>query len=281
MPQLNQITIVGLGLIGGSLGMAIRRKRLARRVVGLSRADATIAKAKRAGAIDAGTTRGREAVREADLVVLATPVDLIVREATRLAAWMAPGSVLSDVGSSKGQIVRALRRGLPRGVSFVGAHPLAGSEKHGIEAADPALFEGSACILTPIRGTDPRAVARVRALWQAVGRRVVTMTPERHDQLLAAVSHLPHLLAFSLIESTPASALPLAPRSFLEATRVAKSDPDLWDDILLSNRNAILAGMTRFDARWQRFRRLLTQRHRRSLGRVLQHAQAIRQTLAD
>jgi prephenate dehydrogenase len=170
---------------------------------------------------------------------------------------------------------------LPCGVSFVGANPLAGSEKRAIAAAEPTLFDGSTCILTPTPGTTPQAVARVRALWQAVSQRVVTMTPRRHDRLLAAVSHLPHLVAFSLMESTPTSALPLAPRSFLEATRVAKSDPDLWDDILLSNRDAVLAGMARFDARWQRFRRLLTHRNRRSLGRVLRHAQAIRQTLPD
>ena len=280
MPRFNQITIVGLGLIGGSLGMAIRRKRLARRVVGLSRTPATIRRAARVGAIDNGTTDARDAVRAAGLVILATPVDLIVRDARRLSPWMRPGSIVSDVGSTKAAITRALGA-LPHGVAFVGAHPLAGSEKRGIDAAEPMLFDGSVCILTPTRGTDARALAAVRRLWQAVTRRVVTMSPERHDRLLAAVSHLPHLLAFSLVGATPTAALPLAPRSFLEATRVAKSDPDLWDDILLSNRDAVLAGMARFDARWRQFRRALTARDRRRLGHLLRHAQTIRQTLAD
>ena len=221
MAQFKQVTIVGLGLIGGSLGMAIRRRRVAGRVVGLSRSMATVRAAKRRGAIDAGTTDAKQAVRDADVAIIATPVGTIVSQAKRLAPLMKPGAVITDVGSTKAEIVKALEGALPNRVAFVGAHPLAGSEQQGISAAQADLFHDSACVLTATRRTDRKALRRVDALWRAVARQVVVLPPDAHDRALAAVSHLPHLLAFCLIDATDGNALALAPRSFLEATRVA------------------------------------------------------------
>src|SRR3989338_377922 len=149
MTLFKQVTIVGLGLMGGSLGLAIRRNRLASTVVGLSSHAATLRRAKARGAINSGTTNAKQAVQDADLVVLATPVDTIVPLALRLTTWMRPGSILTDVGSTKATIVNALERRLPRHVAFVGAHPLAGSEQRGIEAAEAWLFDGAVCVLTP------------------------------------------------------------------------------------------------------------------------------------
>ncbi len=281
MALFKRVTIVGLGLIGGSLGMVIRRRRLAREVIGLSREPSTIAHAKRLGAIDRGTTSMEVAVRDADLVVLATPVETIVPYAKRLARAMPAGSILTDMGSTKGRIVGALSRSLPRQIAFVGAHPLAGSEQRGIAAARADLFKGSCCIVTATARTNRRALQQVSRFWRSVAQRVIVMDPNTHDRLLAAVSHLPHLLAFCLVEATNHGALHLAPRSFLDATRVAKSEPALWDDIFLSNRSALLAAVKRFDRTWEQVRSLLAAADRRALKRFLQHAHAIRTTLRD
>ena len=281
MPRFNRITIVGLGLIGGSLGMAIKRQRLAREVMGLSRTSSRIRRAMKRRAIDRGTTDPAAAVGEADLVIIATPVDRIVPCATRLARFMRPGSVLTDVGSTKQAIVRTLERRLPKHVSFVGAHPLAGSDQQGIEAASPTLFAGSVAIVTPTARTPAHAVRTVKYLWRPLVRRVITMSPERHDRLLAALSHLPHLLAYCLAGATPRDGLRVAPRSFLDMTRIAKSDPDLWDDIFLSNRAALLASMTRFDQQWRALRGLIARSQRAPLRRQLARARTTRDALQD
>ena len=276
MARFNRVTIVGLGLIGGSLGMALRRRRLATRVVGLSRTRARINRAKALGAIDEGFTLAEAAVGDAEIVVLATPVDAMLPLGKRLASLMKPGSILTDVGSTKRRIVQGFERGLADGIAFVGAHPLAGSEQQGIEAASPDLFTDALCIVTPTKRTDRRAVRAVTTLWKPLVRRVVTMDPERHDRVLAAVSHLPHVLAFCLVSATDRQALELAPRSFLDATRVAQSDPELWDDILLSNREAVLAAMSAFDRSWRQLHQMLTHRQRTALKRFLAHARTQR-----
>jgi len=276
---VERVTIVGLGLMGGSLGMAIRRRHLAREVVGYSRTSKTLAQAKRRGAIDRGVADLRRAVQGAQLVVLATPVDTIVPLAQRLAPHLPAGGVITDVGSTKGQIVRALERSLPRTIAVVGAHPLAGSERQGIAAARATLFDGTACIVTATRRTNRRALRTVTRFWNAIAHRVVIMEPRRHDALLAATSHLPHLLAFALMGSTDDAALALAPRSFLDATRVAKSSPELWDDIMLSNRAAIVESMRRFDRQWRALRTWLMRGNRPALRALMTRAKAKRDAL--
>ena len=275
-PRFNRVTIVGLGLIGGSLGMAIRRKRLARQVMGLSRSAATVRRAKMLGVIDTGTTEARRAVEGADLVVVATPVERIVPCASKLAHFMRPGSVLTDVGSSKAEIVRALERWMPRGVAFVGGHPLAGSEQRGLGAASRSLFDGSTCILTKTARTRPAALARVARLWRPLTRRVRVLSPVQHDRLLAAVSHLPHLLAYALAGAVPQESLSVAPRSFLEVTRIAQSDPELWDDIFISNRTALLASMAAFAQECKALRRDINRSNHAALRRRLMRAKARR-----
>ena len=280
MPIVDRVTIVGLGLIGGSLGMAARRTRVAREVVGLSRAASAVGRATRRGAIDRGTTDPRRAVRDADLVVLATPVDAIVPSAVRLARFMRPGSVLTDVGSTKAQMVQTLERRLPREIPFVGAHPLAGSERRGIEAADARLFDGAVCILTPTARTSRRATRVVAWLWRRLGTHVITMSPPDHDRLLAGTSHLAHLVAYALANSV-ASPPKCTPHSFLEMTRIARSDPELWDDIFLSNRTELLRAAARFDRQWRQLRTLLAGSRRAALRRVLADAKAKRDALRD
>ena len=276
MALFDRITIVGLGLMGGSLGMAIRRRKLAGEVVGLSRHASTIREAVRGGAIEWGTTDAKRAVHDADLVVLATPVGAIVPTAKRLARLMPAGSILTDVGSTKGQIVRELERALPKSVAFVGAHPLAGSEQQGIGAARADLYDDSLCVVTATARTSARALKLVKQLWRPLVQRVLVMDPATHDRLLADVSHLPHALAFCLAQAAKPQARAIAPRSFLDMTRIAQSDPALWADIFLSNRQAILASMRHFDHHWTPMRRWLAQGNRQALQRFLTRAQAIR-----
>ena len=261
--------------------MALRRKQLAHEVVGVSRRAATIGQAKRRGAIDRGTTSLEDGVREADVVVLATPVDLIVPLAKRAARAMRHGAIATDVGSTKGAIVRTLEGRLPNGVAFVGAHPLAGSEQRGLAAARSDLFHNSRCILTATRRTPRGALQIIRQLWRPLVRQVLVVEPSRHDRLLAAVSHVPHLLAFALVGATESDGLRIAPPSFLDATRVAKSDPDLWDGIFLSNRRAMLEAMRRFDAVWEQCRQSLVASDRTSLKRLLRQAGTIRRILHE
>lgn len=281
MARFKQITIIGLGLIGGSLGMTIRRRRLAGEVIGWSRRTSTLTQAQRLGAIDDGVASFTQAVRDADLVVVATPVDSIVPTARRAARFMRPESILTDVGSTKDSIVHALSVSLPNHVTFVGAHPLAGSEQRGLAAASPHLFDGATCLLTPTSHTPRHALERVARFWKALGATVQMMDPTAHDRLLAAVSHVPHLMAFALVNATDHKALRVAPRSFLEATRVAKSDPDLWDDIFLSNRTALVDAMDQFESQWKTFRRLLSTSDRRTLRRWLANAKRRRDSLPD
>ena len=279
MPPFNRVTIVGLGLIGGSLGIAVKRRHVAKTVVGFSRTAATLRRARRGGAIDVGTMNAQHAVCDADLVVIATPVDTVVAQAKRLARFMRPGSVLTDVGSTKAFIVSELERTLPRGIAFVGGHPLAGSEQRGLDAANARLFDGSICVLTPTAETDPQALKRVIRFWKPLVRRVVTMSPAQHDRLLAATSHLPHALACCLVQAVPAGPLPQAPRSFLDMTRIAKSDPGLWGAILFTNRKNLLEQMQRFDTQWRRLRRRLSRRDRAGVWALLGAAQRRRNAM--
>ena len=278
MPLFDCVTIVGLGLIGGSVGLAARRRGLARTVVGLSRREATIRRARTRGAIDWGTTDPARAVRDADLVVLATPVDILVPQALRLARVMRPGGLLTDTGSTKAAVVEALDRRLPPRVAFVGAHPVAGSEQRGLDAAQADLFDDSLCVMTPTARTDPRALAAVARFWTRLGMRVVTMSPARHDRLLAGGSHLPHLIAYALAGSIRPG-LPRAPRSFTDVTRIARSEPDLWDDIFLSNRRPLLAALVAFTRELERLGRAVASGDRASLRRRLARAKARRDAL--
>lgn len=281
MVQFNQVTIVGLGLIGGSLGMALRRHRMARCVTGVSRRASNLRRAKRLGAIDQGTTDLRRAVEGADVVVIATPVDTIVSYAKRCARSMPAGSVLTDVGSTKASIVHALERALSSRVAFVGGHPIAGSEQWGIGAAHARLFDGSLCIVTPTAGTPRRALRAITRLWTPLVERVVTMRPREHDRLLAGTSHLPHLVASCLMHAVETTSCAPMPRSFLEMTRIATSHPELWDDILLTNRTALLSAMDHFGRRWRTLRRHLARGDRAALLRWLRTAHAARHALHD
>jgi len=250
-PDFGRVVIVGPGLIGGSLGMALRQRRAADRVVGVGRRQESLEKALEAGAVDETTLDPQSASAEADIVVLCTGVGKILEQIPVVAARLRKGAVLTDVGSAKGVICHAARSAFRErsgsGGAFVGAHPLAGSEQRGIDAARADLFDRSLCILTPQRQTDPdgAGLRTVRSLWETVGSRVREMSPEEHDRLLAEVSHLPHVVAAALVNAASDDGLPLAAKGFLDTTRIASGDPGLWVEICLANRGPLRAALDR------------------------------------
>jgi len=269
-----QISIVGLGLIGGSLGLALRKGKIARKVIGFSRHEATIRRAIARGAIDDGDTElCPDWLGHSDLVVIATPPLAVAATARRIAKITSGRIFLTDVASTKSEIVKELERSLPSRISFVGAHPMAGSERSGIDAADPALFRDAVCVITPTPRTNSAARARVSLLWHGVSSRVVSMPAARHDALVAQISHLPHLTAAALTRAPDPAALALAAGGFADATRIAAGDPALWEEICRTNRREILSALVRLQRELNQLKKLLRGGRSRELRQFLAAAQ--------
>lgn len=275
----NKVAIVGVGLIGGSLGMAIKKRRLAKEVVGLARRKAAITDAIRQKAIDKGFLDAGPAIKNADLVVLATPVKTIIDIIPRIKKYLKPGGVVTDVGGCKEKIVNHLEKKLPKGISFVGSHPLAGSEKKGVSFAQSEIFRDSLCVITPTKKTSPVAIKRIRALWNSLGAKVMILNPRTHDKILASISHFPHVLAFNLIQSIPAGYLKFSARGLKDITRIASSDPFLWKDIILMNDRNILKAIDDFQARLTSFKKLIVKKDGRALLNLLKEAKLKRDSL--
>lgn len=270
--------IVGVGLIGGSLALAARAAGLIGEVVGLGRSAANLDVARQRGIID-HAVQDPAAIGPVDLVVLAVPVRSTARMAAALLPHLRPGTVVTDVGSVKGEVVAQCEAALPADRPFVGGHPIAGSERAGAAAADAGLFRGAPCVLTPTARTDATALAAVRALWEGVGARVSEMTPAAHDRALAWVSHLPHVVAYALVGALAGAdgqLAALAGGSWRDATRVAASPAELWRDIFLANREAVLAATDAFGAEVARLRAALAAGDEPALLALLERAVAAR-----
>ena len=265
-PHFKQVAIIGVGLIGGSLGMILRRQNMAATVVGIGRRTENLKTAVEMGAIDRYVSDPGEGVPAADFVLLATPVDTYERHLTDWASCLKPGTIVSDVGSVKGELVMRTESLMPPGVQFVGAHPIAGKEKTGVAAGSETLFAGARCILTPTAQTDPVALEKVRALWEAAGSIVLDMDPLLHDKILGAVSHLPHVAAFALMTALAdvrdhgVPELDLAGHSgggLRDTTRIAASSPEMWRDIFLWNRENLLQLIETYQRHLGEFKRLI------------------------
>ncbi len=250
--MFNQLGVIGCGLMGGSFALALKRAGLVKRVVGYSKSPSTTEKAKKLGVIDTIAESALLAVSGSDIVLLAVPVAATEATFKAIRHLVEPGMLLMDVGSTKRDVVDAARRVLKeRVVSFVPAHPIAGKEVAGVGHADATLYNGRQVILTPISQTPLELVQKATDVWSAIGSQVLRMTPENHDAAFAAVSHLPHLLAFAYFSSVagqPAGKdfLSLAGPGFRDFTRIAASDPTVWRDILMSNREELLKQSQRF-----------------------------------
>ena len=279
-PAFQKLAVVGLGLLGGSVAVAARSRGLVREVVGAARRQAPLRFALEAGLVDSVATPA-EAVVGADLVVLGTPVGSMARVVAEIAGQLEPGCIVTDVGSVKASVVELLPGLLPDGVEFVGSHPMAGSHLRGPENARADLFVGASCVVTPRPGQDPVAVQRIEDFWRALGARVTRRTPCAHDEEVAWVSHLPHLLAFAFadaLRSAPTRVGKLAGGGFRDFTRIAQSDAELWGEILSLNSKALSGPLNHFSASLARLARVLEEGDSESLERLLQTA---RQRLAE
>ncbi len=256
---VRQLAVIGCGLMGGSFALALREAGLVERVVGHSRSPASAQRALELGVVDAVATMAAEAVAGADVVLLAVPVASTGATLLSLRGTLASDALCMDVGSTKADVAAAALQALgPQVGSFVPAHPIAGKERAGVAHADPRLYRGCRVILTPTALTDPARTRRAAELWAALGARVETMTPQAHDEALAAVSHLPHLLAFAFFQSVAAQPegqrfLALAGPGFRDFTRIAAGDPALWRDVFVANREQVLRHSATFRAELQRF----------------------------
>jgi len=250
--MFERLGLIGCGLMGGSFALALKKAGLVKHVVGYSQSPATTEHARQLGVIDTAAPSAMLAVADADLVLMAIPVSASEATFTAIRHAITTQTLLMDVGSTKGDVIDAARRGLLEQLaSFVPAHPIAGKEVAGVEHAEAGLFDGRQVVLTPIDATLPAHLQRATDTWRAIGAQVVVMTPEAHDTALAAVSHLPHLLAFAFangIANQPQGArfLELAGPGFRDFSRIAASDPTIWRDILLANRTQVLAQAREF-----------------------------------
>ncbi|MBI5643947.1 MAG: prephenate dehydrogenase/arogenate dehydrogenase family protein [Deltaproteobacteria bacterium] len=283
----NKIAIIGVGLIGGSLAMALRRKGLAGYITGVGRGLPNLEAAKRLGVIDSFTQDIGEGVKDADFILIAVPV-LKIGEAVRKAApHLKKGAIVTDVGSVKKAVIDETVPVVPEGVHFVPGHPIAGTEHSGVEAAFPDLFTGRKCILTPTEKTDRKALEIVKAVWEEAGSNVVVMDALAHDRILAAVSHLPHMIAYSLVntvgdmEKAGVDALSYSAGGFKDFTRIASSSPEMWSDICAMNREAILKTIEDFQKRLEGLKRLIDKNEIAGLKKDFERAKNIRDSLVS
>lgn len=247
------VAIVGVGLIGGSFALALKEAGVAGRILGFDLDPHNLAQALQLGIIDAACHEPEE-LAEADLIFLSTPVLAMPAALKAIAPYLKSGAILTDGGSVKGAVIAALEPLLPPTLRYVPGHPISGTERSGATAAFAALYRGKRCILTPTKRSDPQALALVTALWQAAGSEVMLMDAEKHDRILAAISHLPHMVAYALVNAVGAydryeeNILLYSAGGFRDFTRIASSDPTMWRDIALTNREALLEMIERFES---------------------------------
>jgi cyclohexadieny/prephenate dehydrogenase len=253
MPLFERISLIGIGLIGSSLARVIRREGLAGEIVVSTRSAETLARAESLRLGDRYTTDAADAVRDADLVIIPVPVGASGAVAAEIAPTLKPGAIVTDVGSTKRSVIAQIEPHIPAGVHFIPGHPLAGTEKSGPDSGFADLFDNRWCIFTPLPGTDPDALERLSDFWRRCGSNIDTMDPDHHDMVLAIVSHLPHIIAYNIVGTaddlqnvSKTEVIKYAASGFRDFTRLAASDPTMWRDVCLHNKDAILEMLARF-----------------------------------
>jgi prephenate dehydrogenase len=278
------VAIVGVGLIGGSLGMAARRKGIARRVIGIGRAEQRLMRAKILGAIDEYSLDMDDGASQADLIILCPPVRLVVPTLERMAPSLKKGAIVTDAGSTKREIVEQADAVMPSGTYFVGGHPMAGSEQTGVNAARADLFQGATYVLTPGAHTDLTALGKMTEFAGALGARVEIVDPKQHDEAVAVISHLPHAIASALMRLAEDShrrsdkTFQLAAGSFKDLTRISDSSPELWRDICLTNSDSLADAITGLQSILEDFKTALTNKDEQAIQRFFEQARQIRET---
>jgi cyclohexadieny/prephenate dehydrogenase len=286
--QFNRLALIGFGLIGGSIARAARAQGLVGEIVATARSERTRARISELGLADAVVETNAKAVVGADLVILSIPVGACGAVAQEIAPHLAHGAIVSDVGSVKGAIVRDMAPHLPPHAHFVPAHPVAGTEHSGPDSGFAELFINRWCILTPSEGTDPDAVERLRAFWATLGARVEIMTAEHHDLVLAITSHLPHLIAYTIVgtadelaQVTSSEVIKFSAGGFRDFTRIAASDPTMWRDVFLSNKDAVLEMLGTFNEDLSRLTRAIRRGDGEALFEHFTRTRAIRRGVVE
>jgi len=274
-----RVAIVGVGFMGASLGLAIKKKGLARQIVGIGHHEDSLKEAQRLGAIDEATLDFNKGIIGADLIVLATPVNTILDFIEILGKEHRRGCIITDLGSTKAMIVERAEKVLHHSLLFVGSHPLVGSEKKGPKNATSQLYEGGVCVMTPTDKTNRLAKEKIKQFWSQLGSSVKFMLPGEHDQVFAYISHLPHLTAFALMKAMPDEFLPHATQGLKDATRIAASDPQVWRDIALSNHKSILKALDEAVKVLAAMRRAIVARDQEALTDIFKQARAKREGL--
>jgi prephenate dehydrogenase len=274
-----KIVIVGLGLMGASLGLALRKKFPRAEVIGVSRSRATIQKAKRKGIIHRGTTRLEEAIPQADWVVLSTPLFVEIPTISSVDRLAKPGTVVTDVGSVKGRLTSWVQKQRFRNISFVGAHPMAGSHSRGLEAAQADLYGTAVCFVIRGKKTNTQALQKTVRFWKSVCRRVATIDAKTHDKVVARVSHLPHVAAALLLQSMEGTSLAFAGQGLRDTTRIAQGDPGLWQEIMQENRANVAHELRTLQRAIGRFLALLQKGKKRQIFNILHQASQKRKKL--
>lgn len=287
-PQFEKIALVGIGLIGSSLARVIRAKGLASHVAIASRSPETLEAARALDLGDSYFLSNAEAVRDADLVIVSVPVGASEAVARDIGPHLKPGAIVTDAGSTKASVVKQMQPHLRADVHFVPGHPIAGTEQSGPEAGFAELFEGRWCILTPSTGTDTDAIARVGRFWEACGSKVDQMDPDHHDLVLAIVSHLPHIIAYNIVGTaddletvTKSEVIKYSASGFRDFTRLAASDPVMWRDVCLHNKDAILEMLARFSEDLSSLQRAIRWGDGEKLFEIFTRTRGIRRSIIE
>jgi len=288
VPLFNRLALIGFGLIGGSIARAARAQGLAGEIVATARSAKSRARVQELGVVDRVVATNAEAAEGADLVILCIPVGACGPTAEEISAHLEPGAIVSDVGSVKNAVVRDIAPFLPPNVHFVPAHPVAGTEHSGPDSGFAELFINRWCILTPPEGTDPTAVEKLHAFWSALGARVEIMTPEHHDLVLAITSHLPHLIAYTIVgtanefgQVTSSEVMKFSAGGFRDFTRIAASDPTMWRDIFLANKDAVLEMLGTFNEDLSKLTRAIRRGDGEALFEHFARTRAIRRGIVE
>ena len=287
-PLFGKVALIGFGLIGGSIARAARAQGLAGEIVTTARSAQTRARVEELGIVDRVVETNAEAVTDADLVILCIPVGACGPVAQEIAPHLKPGVIVSDVGSVKGAVVKDMAPHLPKATHFVPAHPVAGTEHSGPDSGFAELFINRWCILTPPEGTDPDAVERLRAFWAALGAKVEIMTPDHHDLVLAITSHLPHLIAYTIVGTadelakvTSSEVIKFSACGFRDFTRIAASDPVMWRDVFLANKDAVLEMLGTFNEDLSKLTRAIRRGDGEALFEHFTRTRAIRRGIVE
>ena len=280
--RFSRVAVIGVGLIGGSFALALKRARLARHIVGAGRSRANLKRALRRRAIDSIANSPAAAAENADLIFIATPVSHFENIFREIRANLKPSAIVTDGGSTKRDVVAAARQGLGKKLAqFIPAHPIAGAEKSGVVAAHSGLFEDRNVVLTPLKANDPKKVKTLEKAWRRLKAKVSRMSPAEHDAVFAAVSHLPHLLAYGLVSDIAGrrnsrQLFGYAAGGFRDFTRIASSHPEMWRDICIANRDSLLKELGRFSRKMLQIRKQLQKRKAKSLENTFLKARSAR-----